>query len=201
MNATTETIPTIDQGTLKVTRHTGPGHHRATKKLRVNDKLRTVTENRRRTRTAKATKVGRYRAETQKTNLTWFIGFIFFVAVTFAATYGLLIGMMTADPVVTLQTRTETIHETTESFVVSPTCIQALNLADKGFNVAMSKPLVKILDKGKSSNSVKITPKFAKEMQIELYKISGKYDFVRDQCLTDIPDTKTTSVRTTSNIQ
>lgn len=189
----TNTTNTITQeGYLKVTRHVGPGQHRATRKSQT-DELTSATENRRRTRTAKQAKGGRYRADTTKVNLTWFIGFIVLAAVAFTSIFSLLLGMSMSEPVVTLQTRTQTITREIDVPSIPAKCMDAMDSADKGFDIALEQPKVRLIKTGKKhekSVNVPYSLKFAKAQQAKVYQQQGKFNTDKALCLSADTDAK-----------
>lgn len=168
-------------------------HNQTTK---LTGRYRSIAETHRRRRRAKGT-TGRYRAETMKTNLSWlFFGVFPMFVGAFALVYGLLIGMSIPEQVVTLQTHTKTVTNEVDVPSVSQACIDALNSADKGFDIATSTPPVKLIKTGKKSEKsvpVKMDVKFMNELQAKVYKIEDKYGVSKDKCLTVTPDAKTIS--------
>lgn len=198
-NTNTNTIDVVDYGSVKTTRHTGPGQHRASKKILPADDLRTATEIRRRERTAKQTKGGRYRATTNKVNLTWFIGFIVVATFAFASVFGLLTGMLFPEPIVTLQTQTKTVTREIDIPSIPSKCIDALDSADKGFEFALANPKVQLIQTGKKHEISKVVPytvKYAKAQQAKVYKQQGKFDTTKAECLSSDTDAKQISEHT-----
>lgn len=191
---------TTESITIITTTHRGRGSHRAGSKIKTNDQLATKTENRRRQRTAKATKLGRRRAETHKVNLTWFIGFIAFAAIAFMGIYGFLIGLMFPEPTVAVVTHEYTISKTYSSPVIPNQCLNALDTAENGFQIAESKPKVKtqhLSPKKTISHVVAPTVPFYKNLQVKVYAQDNKFIAQKTACL----NTDTTSKLVSQSVE